>query len=607
MSSQTYPVIPKTRRNPAREAARSVAFATLGGILFGLLFPLVGTVVECLRRDIVTLAGALLVQQETPLLWIIDAMPLILGITGYLIGMRDAESTPVTVSPGAEETRRSRQLLPLALASVFLLAGLLLFYAAREDQQTTRLAMDMGQAGSLRDRTLWIYSQVGVGRTADPAPTPAMSQPLWRHHLDQMTDIRRSLRERYPEEVRVSDEVFAEFSGALDGQKAVTWPVAQRMWRSADLLATAIGDRARARTQRASALMLLGGLGLLLLLPFSLALLRRLWVAESQMSRQHSALTRSEERFRSLVEVMSDWVWETDEAARYVYASPKVRHTMGYLPVEIIGRTPFSFMTPAEAERVSTLSRQIVADRRPFVGFECEMLTKDGRIVPMEVSGAPLLDANGRLIGYRGINRDITRRKEDEREQELYRARLEEMAALDPLTGLANRRIFIRRLEDAWARDPEAPLALMLLDADRFKAYNDAFGHLEGDRALLKIAGALTAFSPAGATVARYGGEEFVVLLPDTDARMALAAAERLRSAVASEDWPLRRVTASIGVAVRTPSMRRSAELLSIADRALYEAKNRGRDQVVLASGSGEGISVEDANECFASGAGPRV
>lgn len=328
------------------------------------------------------------------------------------------------------------------------------------------------------------------------------------------------------------------------------------------------------------------------------ALLVRLRSAEAQMARQNRALHESEERFRGLVEVMSDWIWETDLHGRYVHVGGQVAENMGFASAEVIGRTPFDLMTPAEAERVREISAGIVAAGERFDSLECEMRTKHGRTVFMEVSGVPLYDATGRLTGYRGVNRDITRRKEAERERELYQSRLEELAALDPLTGLANRRIFIRRLEDAWDRDPDAPLSLILLDADHFKAYNDEFGHLEGDRALLRIAGALAANARPQDTVARYGGEEFVVLLPDADVAQACALAERLRDAVASEEWLLRQTTASFGVAERAPEMRRSAELISAADRALYAAKANGRNRVQ---------GGHAANDCFASGGRPRV
>lgn len=123
------------------------------------------------------------------------------------------------------------------------------------------------------------------------------------------------------------------------------------------------------------------------------------------------ALKISEERFRSLVETTSDWVWEVDENAVYTYASPKVRDILGYEPREIIGKTPFDLMPPEEAKRVAGIFGPIAASRRPVELLENINIHKDGRRITLETSGAPLFDSEGRFNGYRGIDRDITERK----------------------------------------------------------------------------------------------------------------------------------------------------------------------------------------------------
>jgi PAS domain S-box-containing protein len=126
------------------------------------------------------------------------------------------------------------------------------------------------------------------------------------------------------------------------------------------------------------------------------------------------ALRAGEERFRSLVETTSDWIWEVDARGLYTYASPRVHDLLGYEPAEMIGKTPFSFMPPQEAERVAAVFRQVVESRQPFSGLENLNLHKDGREVLLETSGVPVFDEQGVLTGYRGIDRDISERKRAE-------------------------------------------------------------------------------------------------------------------------------------------------------------------------------------------------
>jgi PAS domain S-box-containing protein len=125
-------------------------------------------------------------------------------------------------------------------------------------------------------------------------------------------------------------------------------------------------------------------------------------------------LKEGEEMYRSLVETTSDWIWEVDRDGIYTYASPKVKGLLGYEPEEIIGNTPFDLMPPDEAERVAGTFAAIARDKRPFSGLENTNVAKDGRYVVLETSGVPILDDHGDLLGYRGIDRDITEYKQAE-------------------------------------------------------------------------------------------------------------------------------------------------------------------------------------------------
>ena len=133
-----------------------------------------------------------------------------------------------------------------------------------------------------------------------------------------------------------------------------------------------------------------------------------------EIQRANDALRDSEERFRTLVEATSDWIWEVDARGVYTYASPKIRDLLGYAPEEVVGKTPFDFMPPDEAARIREQFAEIVAARRPFEHLENTNLHKDGGRVVIETSGVPIFDREGRLAGYRGIDRDITKRRQVE-------------------------------------------------------------------------------------------------------------------------------------------------------------------------------------------------
>jgi diguanylate cyclase (GGDEF)-like protein len=174
-------------------------------------------------------------------------------------------------------------------------------------------------------------------------------------------------------------------------------------------------------------------------------------------------------------------------------------------------------------------------------------------------------------------------------------AKAERRAATDELTGLPNARAVqdtLKRLVAQAARS-ELPLAAVMLDLDRFKALNDDFGHEAGNDVLAAVGRALDSAVRASDFVGRYGGEEFVVLLPDTDADGALALAEKIRRAVSSLQFAAvpRVVTASLGVAALAPDVLDGQTLLRNADRALYAAKEHGRDRVELAPQNTERVS----------------
>ena len=185
---------------------------------------------------------------------------------------------------------------------------------------------------------------------------------------------------------------------------------------------------------------------------------------------------------------------------------------------------------------------------------------------------------------------ELNHRNEQLREQQdqlrIANEQLQALATTDGLTGLKNHRTFKERLDDEFHRATRyhLPLSLILLDVDRFKAFNDAHGHPAGDEVLKRVAKHLTESTRSTDFVARYGGEEFAMLLPFTHQQAALALAERTRVAIENAKWELRAVTASFGVATLNADTPTTAALVKRADDALYHSKENGRNRVTHAS-----------------------
>jgi PAS domain S-box-containing protein len=141
------------------------------------------------------------------------------------------------------------------------------------------------------------------------------------------------------------------------------------------------------------------------------------------------SLRASELRFHDIVKATADWIWEVDAQGRYTYASESVYNLLGYTPAEVIGKTPFDFMPREEAERVAAVFAEIAARREPFRDLDNVNLRKDGLLIQVDSNGMPILAANGELLGYRGLDRDISERKLAEaalaEREERYRAVVE--------------------------------------------------------------------------------------------------------------------------------------------------------------------------------------
>jgi len=145
----------------------------------------------------------------------------------------------------------------------------------------------------------------------------------------------------------------------------------------------------------------------------------------------------SEEKFRSLVEVSADWIWEVDPNGRYTYASPRCRVLLGYEPNELLGKTLFDLMPPEEADRVAPLFIECMEANEPLLNLVNRNIHKEGHEVFLETSGVPLFDRHGRLKSYRGVDRDITNRMLEQERQQSLQGKIQHAQKLESLGVLA--------------------------------------------------------------------------------------------------------------------------------------------------------------------------
>jgi len=317
-----------------------------------------------------------------------------------------------------------------------------------------------------------------------------------------------------------------------------------------------------------------------------------------ERARADVALRESEVRFRLLAENGSDIVSLHDISGRVLYMSPSCERVLGFTPDEVMRMSPFAMVHPDDGDRLRRHFDALIRGA-PVTAQSCRMLHKTGRHLWLEMMWRALLDPEGRIVTLQASSRDITERKDYERQLEDARrklqanheslleanARLAALAAQDGLTGLKNRRAFEERLHEEMSRirRTQRPVSLLLLDIDHFKPFNDTFGHPRGDEVLRSVARILARSIRDTDVAARFGGEEFAVILPDTDAEGAALMGERLRHAIESAPWTERGITLSVGAATAPSHLVTFEALVEHADRALYRSKQGGRNRVTTA------------------------
>lgn len=296
-----------------------------------------------------------------------------------------------------------------------------------------------------------------------------------------------------------------------------------------------------------------------------------------------TAIKANERKLRALAESAYDAIVMIDSNDRVSFWNDAAEQLFGYMEDEVMGESIHPLITPPEVLEAAMKGMEGFASHGsgPAVGSVTEVIAmrKDGTRFEAERSIASFR-MEGEWYAVATI-RDITERKATE-------AKLLELATTDSLTGLYNRRRFMELCEHEFSRSIryDRSLAMFMMDIDHFKKVNDDYGHDAGDRVLRSLS-EISVLALRGADIlGRIGGEEFCVLLPETDAESALDVAERLRQSIArakiSVNSHTLSITVSIGIAIMTPDMHSIDPLLKGADMALYEAKQGGRNRVVM-------------------------
>ena len=291
----------------------------------------------------------------------------------------------------------------------------------------------------------------------------------------------------------------------------------------------------------------------------------------------------------------------SDLKGNVVYVNPQYSTLTGYTASEVLGRNPNIFQSGhTSPETYETMWRTILSG----FAWRGELLNrkKNGELYWVFEVIAPVFDKSGNIVNFIAITEDITVRKEVEAnlleanrqlEENLNEIRgmqviLQEQAIRDSLTGLYNRHFLNEALgrELARAEREEYPICFLLMDLDGFKKINDTYGHAAGDITIQYFANLLKRQTRAGDIVCRYGGEEFLLVLPNTGISSAAEIAERLRrdfenSEISFAGFQIN-ATTSCGIS-EFPSDGETAErVLAVADMALYAAKDRGKNRVVV-------------------------
>jgi diguanylate cyclase (GGDEF)-like protein/PAS domain S-box-containing protein len=301
----------------------------------------------------------------------------------------------------------------------------------------------------------------------------------------------------------------------------------------------------------------------------------------AERARTGAALRHAEERYRALALSTRDAIVTVDTNRSIVALTPAAEEAFGYWEDEVLGQ-PVAALLPAR------LAGALENGLMPLCGRTSELAgrRRDGTEFPCELTVSSWETSQGQF--FTAVFRDLTDRRQAERERQAFEHQLAERTLHDPLTGLSNRALLHDRLDQALARAARrgTRVVVLTLDLDRFKAFNDSYGHQVGDELLVAVAARLQETLRADDTIARLGGDEFALLHEDVaEPGEALEFGQRISDAMAAPfSVSGREVTmsATVGVAVTPVDASESDQVLRDAVVAMEQARQRGRGRVAL-------------------------
>lgn len=310
---------------------------------------------------------------------------------------------------------------------------------------------------------------------------------------------------------------------------------------------------------------------------------RRVEQRTAELSVEVQERSQAEARFRSLVELSSDWYWEVDTANRFVQLSGEVERKGGFSAANSLGKAFWEQPWVIQGENDWDSLRILLGTKESFYEYTLKINDFEGQVRYLAISGQPIFDLNQTFMGYRGTGKDVT-------EKRIAEERIHFLAHFDSLTKLPNRALLYEQVRGAIERAKryKYKLALLFIDLDRFKIINDTLGHDAGDEVLRTVAHRLKECVRDCDMVSRLGGDEFVILLenlslPDQASMTGQRVLDLINQPIMLMG-ETHHIGASIGISLFPDDGDSIAELLRQSDAAMYKAKSEGRNGIFFFS-----------------------
>jgi len=299
-----------------------------------------------------------------------------------------------------------------------------------------------------------------------------------------------------------------------------------------------------------------------------------------RIAMQLESLRKSEDRYRTMLENIEEGYYETDLLGNLIFFNDSLYNMLGYSRDEMVGMSCFELTDDDNADKLSQTFEQVVDNGKAANLFDLKLIRQTEKEFYVEMSVTPIKDSDGQAMGFRGIIRDVSARRE-------YHEKLEYLAYHDELTGLYNRKAFFERLKDTFAQSDRdlREKHVFFMDLDKFKQVNDTLGHEAGDKLLQEVAERLKTVMRQTDHICRLGGDEFTAILNNVTEPDPETAAQRIIEALSA---PYRLnglqevsfINISIGIATYPKDGKDITTLVNCADAAMFEAKKIGNRYV---------------------------